>query len=149
MPSFYWAAQWEMFGKWSKKNPPQKVSHKDKIHFYGSDSTRNGGYALTPMPWTGPAPRTRTRRGSATSVPGYEYRARTGRRCVLATDDPQCVLPSRHIGYARPDPAGPTSINKLQMLAGTHIFGSTHRNVIVTRASRGITFHILITNSYC
>ena len=46
-----------------EKNPPQKVSHKDKNHFYGSDSTRNGGYALTPMPWTGPAPRTRTGRG--------------------------------------------------------------------------------------
>ena len=46
-----------------EKNTARKVSHKDKIHFYGSDSTRNGGYALTPMPWTGPAPRTRTGRG--------------------------------------------------------------------------------------
>ena len=60
-----------------EKNPPQKVSHKDKIHFYGSDSTRNGGYALTPMPWTGPAPRTRTRRGFARFLSAYDCRART------------------------------------------------------------------------
>ena len=60
-----------------EKNPPQKVSHKDKTHFYGSDSTRNGGYASTPMPWTGPAPRTRPRRGFARFLSAYDYRART------------------------------------------------------------------------
>ena len=87
-----------------KKNPPQKVSHKDKNHFYGSDSTRNGGYALTPMPWTGPAPRTRTGRGLQDPSPPMRRRARTADG-VLATDDPQCVLPSRHIGYARPWPS--------------------------------------------
>ena len=45
----------------------------------------------------------------ARSRPRLHASCKDGRRCVLATDDPQCVLPSRHIGYARPDPAGPTS----------------------------------------
>ena len=76
-PVSIWGARTEMFGKWSKKNPPQKVSHKDKIHFYGSDSTRNGGYALTPMPWTEPAPRTRTRGCFARFLSAYDCRART------------------------------------------------------------------------
>ena len=43
---------------------------------------------MTPMPWTGPAPRTRTGRGFERSDTAY---TRLGKDGVLATDDPQCV----------------------------------------------------------
>ena len=86
----------EMFGSWSKKNPPQKVSHKDKIHFYGSDSTRNGGYALTPMPWTGPAPRTRTGRGlQDLSPPTYVVQGQPT-VCASSRRSPMCFAFSTH-----------------------------------------------------
>ena len=79
-----------------EKNPLQKVSHKDTIHFYGSDSTRNGGYALTPMPWTGPAPRTRTGRGC--KIPSPPTCVVQGRPTVCASNrrSPMCFAFSTH-----------------------------------------------------
>ena len=79
------------------------LSHKDKIHFYGSDSTRNGGYALTPMPWTGPAPRTRTGRGL--QHPSPPRCVVQGRPTVCASNrrSPMCFAFSTHwLRSARP-----------------------------------------------